>query len=109
MKNLLQRIEDTEKKYYINHPKATETDSMVYVLKTLKDDSTDSILTCYQFLDRIKNAKKDIKSISTNINDKNRQEQLIDEELKEQIESILSEYSAFGFDYDTIFNHMCNY
>lgn len=58
MKNLLQRIEDTEKKYYINHPKATETDSMVYVLKTLKDDSIDSILTCYQFLDRIKNAKK---------------------------------------------------
>lgn len=43
------------------------------------------------------------------LNDKNRQEQLIDEEFKEQIESILSEYSAFGFDYDTIFNHMCNY
>lgn len=74
MKNLLQRIEDTEKKYYINHPKATERDSMVYVLKTLKDDSTDSILTCYQFLDRIKNAKKDIESISSSINDKNRQE-----------------------------------
>ena len=66
-------------------------------------------VNCYQFLDRIKNAKKDIKSISTNINDKNRQEQLIGEEFKEQIESILSEYSAFGFDYDTIFNHMYNY
>lgn len=109
MINLLKRIENVEQEYVAKNPNATETDSMVHVLETFINDDPSSILTCYQFIDRVKEAQKEIRDAGEEISDEYEKEQLKNKELQIQIENILSEYGPFGFDYDTIFDHVYNY